>query len=601
MEEDKRNMILFFAISMLIMIGYPYFFKSDTVQLSSSSTNQIASTSTKVSESSDNNVKRKTARSVPVEIKNIEINSTDLAGHISTRGAVIDHIFLKKYKKDSTNSSPVSVFGNDDSKTAQLALQEYDKDGNLVAKNIPSEYYAMSSWGTYDKSISVPDENTCWSTKSNVLSEKTPLILTWDNGEGLIFEKRISVDEKYLITIEDRVKNYSSSTVTLRPINRISRIISGEKDNSVSFYEGPLAYIDGKLKEISYEDIAKLNGEKVGQKIEGRGLPVSYNGGWFGITDKYWLVAFIPDKNLHSYVCYKHVLDPLLKNNNAYIIESWGEECDIPAGDSLTVTNHLFTGAKEVNTLDMYEDKLGVQHFDLAIDFGWLYILTKPLLYALAYTKDLVGNMGVGILLITLLIKLLLFPLANKSYRSMNRMKTLQPKIQALQKRYADDKVKLGQAISELYKKEQVNPVGGCLPLLLQSPVLFALYKVLYISIEMRQAPFLGWIHDLSLPDPLSLFNLFGLLPINLPSFLQVGIWPLIMGFSMFLQQKMSPAPADPSQEKMMLLMPIMFTFMFAQLPSGLIIYWTFSNLLGIAQQYMIIKIDNDSQKKGKK
>lgn len=599
MEEDKRNMLLFFAISMLIMIGYPYFFNSDTSQLPSSSASQIASTSTEVVKSSANNVKREAVRSAPVEIKNIEVDSTNLSGYISTQGAIIDHIFLKKYTKSSDDSSPVSVFGNEDSKADQLSIKKWNKDGSTV-KNVPSNYYAMSTWAADNESISVPDENTCWSTKSSMLSEKTPLVLTWDNGEGLIFEKRISVDEKYLITIKDSVKNYSSSNITLRSINKIIRIIPEGKSDSLSFYEGPLAYVDGKLKEISYEDISKKlkNGED--QQISGKTLPLADNGGWFGITDKYWLVAFIPDKSMQSRVDYKQVLDPLLKNNNAYIIESAGDVCNIPAGESVTVTSHLFTGAKEVNTLDIYEDKIGVKHFDLAIDFGWLYILTKPLLYALAYTKDLVGNMGLGIILITLLIKLLLFPLANKSYRSMNRMKAIQPKIQALQKRYADDKVKLGQAISELYKKEQINPVGGCLPLLLQSPVLFALYKVLYISIEMRQASFFGWIHDLSLPDPLNIFNLFGLLPISLPSFLQIGIWPLIMGVSMFLQQKMSPAPADPSQEKVMLFMPIIFTFMFAQLPSGLIIYWTFSNLLGIAQQYMIIKIDNDSKKRKK-
>jgi YidC/Oxa1 family membrane protein insertase len=261
-------------------------------------------------------------------------------------------------------------------------------------------------------------------------------------------------------------------------------------------------------------------------------------------------------------------------------------------------THHLFVGAKEIKTLDMYEEKLKVQHFDLAIDFGCLYILTKPLLYALAYTKDLVGNMGLGIILITLLIKLFLFPLANRSYRSMNRMNIIQPKIQELRKKYEGDNAKFGQAVSEIYKKEGVNPLGGCLPVLLQSPVLFALYKVLYISMEMRQAPFIWWIRDLSLPDPSTILNLFGLIPVNLPGFLQIGIWPLLMGISMLLQQRMSPAPTDPSQAKMMLIMPVMFTFMFAQLPSGLVIYWTFSNILGIAQQYIIQRLDRDRRSK---
>jgi YidC/Oxa1 family membrane protein insertase len=240
----------------------------------------------------------------------------------------------------------------------------------------------------------------------------------------------------------------------------------------------------------------------------------------------------------------------------------------------------------------MYEEKLNVPHLDLVIDFGYLYILTKPLLYAMSYVKDLIGNMGFGILLITLLLKLLLFPLANKAYRSMNRMKTIQPKVKALQAKYAGDQMKLGQAVSELYKKEKINPLGGCLPMFLQWPILFALYKVLYISIEMRQAPFIWWIHDLSVADPWSILNLGGLIPVTLPGFLQIGIWPLLMGLSMWVQQKMGPAPADPSQAKMMMIMPIMFTLMFARLPSGLVIYWTFSNLFAIAQQYVIRKVD---------
>ena len=255
-------------------------------------------------------------------------------------------------------------------------------------------------------------------------------------------------------------------------------------------------------------------------------------------------------------------------------------------------THHLFIGAKEINTLDMYEEKLDVPHLDLVIDFGYLYILTKPLLYAMSYVKDLIGNMGFGILLITLLIKLILFPLANKAYRSMNRMKAIQPKIKALQIKYAGDQMKMGQAVSELYRKEKINPLGGCLPMFLQWPILFALYKVLYISIEMRQAPFVGWIHDLSVADPWAILTLGGLIPVSLPGFLQIGIWPLLMGLSMWLQQRMGPAPADPTQAKMMLFMPVMFTLMFSQLPVGLIIYWTFSNLFAIAQQYTIMRID---------
>ncbi len=551
MEEDKRNVILFFAISVLIMVGYPYFFNSDKPTVSQQIIQKISDASTAITAPAPQTVR-------PIqkaEVKTIKIDAKNLSGVISTRGAKIDTIYLKKYKESLDSDKAVSVFGN---------------------KN--SRYFATVGWISENKSLLLPDENTCWSTSSTTLTEKSPITLTWDNGQGLIFEKQISVDENFLITVKDSVKNYGATNVKLTSFTKINREFTGKMDSAVSFYEGPIGYLNGKLEEISYEDIVKSHEIKH-----------ETNGGWFGVTDKYWLVAFIPNQKIKSTVTYRYLAEG---NKNVYNIESQGDAFDIASGASATATNHVFVGAKEVNTLDMYEEKLGIQHFDLAIDFGCLYILTKPLLYALAYIKGLVGNMGLGIILITLLIKLLLFPLANKSYRSMNRMKTLQPKIQALQKKYADDKVKLGQAVSELYKKEEINPIGGCLPLLIQSPVLFALYKVLYISIEMRQSAFIGWIHDLSLPDPLSIFNLFGLIPIDLPSFLQIGIWPLIMGLSMLLQQKMNPAPADPAQEKMMLIMPIMFTFMFAQLPAGLIIYWTFSNILGIAQQYMIIKLD---------
>lgn len=549
MNEEKRNVILFFAISVLIMVGYPYFFNSDKPTIA----NQIVQESIEATNSTAN---QRNVRPVQkAEVKSIIINAKNLAGTISTRGAKIDTIYLKKYKENLDDEKTVSVFGNQEDK-----------------------YFATVGWTSDDKSLILPNESTCWSTSSTSLTEKTPVTLTWDNGNGLIFEKRISVDDNFLITVEDSVKNYGDTNVTLKSCTRINRELTGKFEKAVSFYEGPLGYLNGKLEEISYEDIVK--------KHE---ICHSTDGGWFGVTDKYWLVAFIPNQKVKSEVFYRHMAQG---NKNLYTVESQGETFNIAAGASASAVNHVFTGAKEVNTLDMYEEKLGIQHFDLAIDFGCLYILTKPLLYVLAYIKGLVGNMGLGIILITLLIKLLLFPLANKSYRSMNRMKTLQPKIKALQKKYGDDKVKLGQAVSELYKKEEINPIGGCLPLLLQSPVLFALYKVLYISIEMRQSAFIGWIHDLSLPDPLSIFNLFGLIPLNLPNFLQIGIWPMIMGLSMWLQQKMNPAPVDPSQEKMMLIMPIMFTFMFARLPVGLIVYWTISNILGIAQQYMIIKLD---------
>ncbi|MDR2765879.1 MAG: membrane protein insertase YidC [Holosporaceae bacterium] len=565
MEEDRQRFLLFFAVSMVIMVGYPYFFGGHPEQPTAPAT-QVVQMDQQTPETAANPAvvpppPRRSPALPQNKIECIRLESAGLSGVISSAGAKIEDVRLKKYRKNLGNAENVQVFAN--------------RGGR---------YFGHTRWTTDDPHLTLPDENSRWKADSTKLSEGSPVTLAWDNGDGLLFEKRISVDENYLITIQDRVKNYGNRTVRLRLAAMVNREFEKKSEDSFSFYEGPIGYLDGKLEEVSYEDVAKKS------RIE-----YSTRGGWFGITDKYWLVAFIPDQNLQQSVSYRHASDG---GRGTYSVESLDEAISLAPSQEISRVNHLFTGAKEIKTLDMYEGKLRVKHFDMAIDFGCLYILTKPLLYTLAYTKDLVGNMGLGIILITLLIKLLLLPLANKSYRSMNRMKEIQPKIQALQKRYADDKAKLGQEISAIYKKEAISPLGGCLPTLLQSPVLFALYKVLYVSIEMRQAPFVGWIHDLSLPDPLLIFNLFGLIPIDLPGFLQVGIWPLLMGLTMFLQQKMSPSPPDQSQANVMLLMPLMFTFMFAQLPSGLVIYWTFSNALGIMQQYAMMRADARSGRK---
>jgi YidC/Oxa1 family membrane protein insertase len=559
MEEDKRNVMIFFVISMLIMIGYPYFFGDNGASAPEIVHNEEGKSKRSAVLASSKNA-------TPVEqakAEDIRIESRNISGKFSSLGVKIDNIYLKKYKKGQDSNENVQILGNS------------EHNG-----------FAQTGWTSDDPNVILPNDHTCWKTNGTLLSEDSPVVLTWDNGAGLLFEKHISIDKDFLITIVDKVKNYGSGSVSLKSATIIGRKVESE-DNSMNFYEGPLGYINGKLEEIKYEDIAKR-----------REIQYQTQGGWFGITDKYWLTAFIPNQKLNHNIRYRHVSDS--GGGAGYRVESLTDGVQVAPSMDLSKTHHLFIGAKEITTLDMYEEKLGVRHFDLAIDFGCLYVLTKPLLYALAYTKDLVGNMGLGIILITLLIKLLLFPLANKSYRSMNRMSAVQPKIQELRRRYEGDNVKLGQAVSELYKKEGINPIGGCLPLLLQSPVLFALYKVLYISIEMRQAPFVWWIRDLAAADPLFILNLFGLIPLNLPGFLQVGIWPLLMGISMWLQQKMSPAPADPTQAHMMLIMPVMFTFMFAQLPSGLVIYWTVSNVLGIIQQYVLKKMDAGRQKRAK-
>lgn len=561
MEEEKRNLMLFFMISVFIMVGYPYFFSNQSQNQVLPHIAQNTFSASSISTNSQNSNHVFISSEEEKTPQNILLESQNLSGIISSRGVKIEDISLKKYKEDLDEklSRKVSVFGKKDEK-----------------------YHAFITWKSDDVNVSLPNDNTVWNVDNTNLSENSIVKLSWDNKSGLFFERRISVDENFMLTITDVVKNYGTSSIPLKSIAKIHREFDKDLKNTWTSYEGPLGCIGGKVEEIAYEDIVKKG------EIRNKTL-----GGWFGITDKYWLVAFVPNKDLDITISYLHSTS---KNKNIYNIESSTDTIILSPNSEVTRTYNLFVGAKEIKTLDMYEKKIGAMHFDLAIDFGYLYFLTKPLLYSLAFVKDIVGNMGLGIILITLLIKLLLLPLSNKSYHSMNRMKAIQPKIQALQKKYADDKVKLGQEVSAIYQKEGVNPLGGCLPTLLQSPVLFALYKVLYISIEMRHAPFFGWIHDLSLPDPLSIFNLFGIIPIDLPGFLQIGIWPILMGLSMFLQQKMSPAPADPTQANMILIMPIVFTFMFAQFPSGLVIYWTFSNILSIAHQYFVMKQDKKAR-----
>lgn len=551
------------------MVGCSYFFdhskqtqnqQIQTTQTDTQNNNLLSSTLQK-GQNNDTFIEREEK----IEMKYIRIDSENLSGVISNCGVKIENVSLKKYNETLDSSKKVSVFDNKGCK-----------------------YYAYTGWKSENTTIRLPNENTVWNVVDDAeeLSEDKTIKLKWDNKSGLSFERTISVDENYMMTITDTAINYGKNSIPLKSIALIHREFDKDSDDRWTSYEGPLGCFNGKVEEVEYKDIVK-EGEIKHQTTNG----------WLGITDKYWLVAFIPDKDISETIAYRHKIDG---NKNIYEAETSCDTIILSPNSAVTRTYNLFTGAKEIKTLDMYEEKLGVKHFDLAIDFGWLYLITKPLLYAVAFIKDIVGNMGLGILLITLLIKLVLLPLSNKSYRSINRMKEMQPKIQALQKKYANDKVKLGQELSAIYQKEGVNPLGGCLPTLLQSPVLFALYKVLYISIEMRQAPFFGWIQDLSLPDPLNIFTLCGLIPITLPGFLQIGVWPFIMGLSMYLQQKMSPAPADPSQASMMLIMPIMFTFMFAQFPAGLVIYWTFSNILSMIHQYFVMKTDNHSRKSEK-
>jgi len=485
----------------------------------------------------------------------VAINTPRLHGSIALRGGRIDDLTLADYRETlDPNSNEIIV---------------------LSPKGVTGAYYAQFGWVSGD-GVKVPDQESIWTANRKTLTPEQPVTLTWDNGSGLKFSRTYSVDENYMFAVDQKVENTGASPAALYPFGFISRRGKPETTNFYILHEGLLGVSDGTLSEIDYDEIK-----------DQKEVKQTSTGGWIGITDKYWLAALVPDQKLETATRYLHQTEGLI---DKYQVDYLGPQQSVGANGSIASLNHFFVGAKEVKLLDKYEQKYGIARFDLAIDFGVFYFLTKPIFYALLWLNGHVLNLGIAILMLTVCIKAALFPLANKSYTSMSKMKKLAPEMTKLRERYADDKMKLNQEMMALYKKEKVNPASGCLPIVVQIPVFFALYKVLFVTIEMRQAPFFGWIQDLSAPDPTSVFNLFGMLPFTPPDFLMIGVWPLIMGISMFLQQKLNPQPTDPIQAKIFLFLPIMFTFMLARFPAGLVIYWAWNNSLSMLQQWLIMR-----------
>ncbi len=492
----------------------------------------------------------------------ILFENKELQGSISLKGAVLDTLSLKKYKETTAEDAD--------------QVKIWTTGGHGVRT------LARVGWSSPDTDC--PTLETQWSTQSKLLTPKTPLTLTWTNKSGVKFIRTIKMDEAFLFTIIDEVENNSDRNIRLTAEGTMNRVGTPESSGFAVLHEGPIGYFNNKLKEISYDDVAE------------NPLHNTFStGGWIAFSDQYWLTALIPAQAEP----FKPVLTKTTSGDeDLYTYGYRLNEKIVSAGSKTQTTHHCYGGAKILKTLDKYEETLGISHFDLAVDFGWFYFITKPLFKLLNWLYGFLGNFGIAILLMTVIVKILFLPIANKSYKSMGKMKALQPKIQALQERFKDDKMKMNEEMMKLYKKEKVNPVSGCLPMLLQIPVFFSLYKVLFISIEMRHAPFFGWIQDLSAPDPTSVFNLFGLIPFDPPSFLMIGLWPLVMGGTMWLQQKLSPTPGDPAQQKAFMIMPVVFTYLFASFPAGLVIYWTWNNLLSIAQQSWIMK-QNEASKKG--
>ncbi|MCT7373898.1 membrane protein insertase YidC [Chelativorans salis] len=487
----------------------------------------------------------------------VRIDTPRLSGSINLTGARLDDLLLKDYH----------VTVKDDSPNIQL----------LNPSGGPNGYYVESGYVSNAETGDLPGPDTVWRlAEGEVLSPESPVTLTYTNDRGLTFTRIIEVDENYMFTVSDTVENASGEPVTLRSYGRTTRIGKPETTGIYILHEG-LIGVTGEegLQEVDYSDVEEENIR-----------PGKSSDGWLGITDKYWAVTMVPRVGTEFQPRFYYSED----NGPRYQADFLSDELTVADGATVDTETLVFAGAKEVNVVDAYETERNVRQFELLIDWGWFYFITKPMFYLIDWLFKLLGNFGVAILATTVVVKLVFFPLANKSYKSMANMKKMQPAMLEIREKYADDKMKQQQAMMELYKKEKINPIAGCWPILIQIPVFFALYKVLYVTIEMRHAPFFGWIQDLSAPDPTSLFNLFGLLPYDVPSFLMIGVWPLIMGVTMFLQMRMNPTPPDPTQAMIFTWMPVVFTFMLATFPAGLVIYWAWNNLLSIIQQGVIMK-----------
>jgi len=481
--------------------------------------------------------------------RRVTIKNNKIAGSLRLKGARFDSLNLLKYKQSLAEDSEAVVL--------------------LQPSGTQAPYYAEFGWlGKGD--VVVPDQNTQWKLIGQELTPSTPILLEWNNGQGIKFLRKISVDENYMFTIEQMVENKSGRDITLYPYGMINKVYIPDDNSSKVVHEGMLGVVDGSLKEIA------PNKFDAGESKE-----FESKSGWAGFGERYWFSAFVLNNDARqNKVRFSKTAEDTFQTDFV------GAPLEIETGSIGSSNVKFYAGAKEIALLDEYEKKQGIDKFDLAVDFGWYYFLTKPFFYILDFLYHIIGNMGWAILLFAALLRLVMFPVANKSYESMSKMKKVQPKIQAIQQTYSNDKMRQQQAMMELYRKEKINPASGCLPMFIQIPVFFSLYKVLNIAIEIRHAPFIGWIKDLSAPDPMTLSAMSGL---PIPAFLDLGVWPILMGLTMYMQQKLSPKPANKDQARMMMLLPIVFTFMLGHFASGLVIYWTLSNVLSIIQQKAIM------------
>ena len=566
---EQRRLFLAIAISIAILLGFRALFPARHVPPPVAQTTQSTPASQTPLPPTGNPAApgtQPTAVAPPREVPRLSIQASSVEGSISLLGARFDDLVLRDYHEEVAKTAPL------------VRLLEPRSD--------PQPYYVQFGWAADDANVHVPGDDTMWTASGGSLTSTEPVTLSWDNGAGLVFQLAVHVDADYMFSVEQRVRNMAGSAVSLHPWARIRRDYTPQTAGYYILHEGLLGVVGGTLHELTY---AKTKSE--GQGREGLAFDQTDQGGWAGITDKYWLTALIPDQHTAETASFRHIVQD---GSDRYQVDFLAKDSQqVQPGAEAAATTHLFAGAKEVHLLDRYEAQYGIPAFWKAVDFGWFWFLTRPIFYALDWLYKIVGNFGIAILIFTLFVKALFFPLANRSYRSMSKMKLLGPKIQELRERFKDDPPRQQQEMMQLYKMEKVNPVSGCLPMVLQIPVFFSLYKVIFTTIEMRHAPFFGWIHDLSAVDPTNVFTLFGLVPWNpmlISPFLHLGLWPLIMGVTMFLQQKVNPPPPDPMQARMFQFMPILFTFMLARFPAGLVIYWSWNNTLTVLQQWLIMR-----------
>ncbi|MCO5090425.1 membrane protein insertase YidC [Bosea sp. (in: a-proteobacteria)] len=585
MKEDNRNLLLAIVMSVVVLLGWQFFYgmpqmekQKQIAQQNQQAQSQQAPAGSAPAPATPGqpagSAAPGTAAAQAVGSREqalalsprVRIDTPRIAGSLALTGARIDDVSLKAYHETVDPKSPNIVL--------------FSPPGG------PDAYYSDFGWvAAPGTAVALPNATTVWRADGEVLSPGKPVTLSWDNGQGLVFTRVVSVDENAMFTIRDSVENKGAAAVTLFPYGQIVR---QGRPHTLGYYvlhEGLVGYLGEQgLQEYTYDKLEKeplLSPGTTGKAWK------DAVGGFVGITDKYWAAAVVPDQQRKYDGRYSAVQTG---SGHTYQADFLGEGVAVAPGATTTANARLFAGAKEVAAINGYEKSQQIERFDLLIDWGWFYFITKPLFFVLDWIYKHIGNFGVAILIVTVLLKGLFFPLANKSYASMAKMKAMQPEMTAIRERYADDKMKQQQALMELYKAQKINPVAGCWPVLLQIPVFFALYKILFITIEMRHAPFFGWIHDLAAPDPTNLFNLFGLLPFTPPAMLHLGIWPIIMGVTMFIQMKMNPEPPDPVQKMMFTWMPVFFTFLLGSFPAGLVIYWSWNNLLSVIQQGYIMR-----------